>query len=85
MMAEQADLLRQAHDSLAAAKILNAQSFTALQPPAPTIQCSASQRRFSLVKGWRSQGIVACTRPEEFFALAERLIGPLPPPDQGHS
>jgi predicted nucleotidyltransferase len=24
-------------------------------------------------------------RTEEFFTLAERLIGPLPPPDRGHS
>jgi uncharacterized protein (UPF0332 family) len=135
MMPEQADLLRQAHDSLAAAKILDTQGYHGFAASRAYYTMFYIAEAFLLGQGMafsRHSGVHAAfgeyfvktgvvapefhryrirgmevrhagdygrgstavtpqeasqqiAHAEEFVALAERLIGPLPPPDQGHS
>jgi uncharacterized protein len=135
MVPEQADLLRQAHDSLAAAKILDAQGYHGFAASRAYYTMFYVMEAFLLGQGqaflrhsavhaafgehFVKAGIVPSefhrylirgmevrhagdygrggttvtpqeasqqiTHAEEFLALAERLIGPLPPPEQGHS
>jgi uncharacterized protein (UPF0332 family) len=135
MMPEQADLLCQARDSLAAAKILNAQGYHGFAASRAYYTMFYIAEAFLLGQGLafsRHSGVHAAfgerivktgivpsefhrylirgmevrhagdygrgsttitpqealqqiAHAEEFLALAERLIGPLPPPNQGHS
>jgi uncharacterized protein (UPF0332 family) len=134
MMSEQADLFRQAHDSLAAAKILDAQGYHGfaasrayytmfyiaeaflLGQGLAFSRHSALHAAFGehfvktgvvppefhryLIRGMEvrhagdygrggttvtpQEALQQIAHGEEFLTLAERLIGPLPPPDQGH-
>jgi uncharacterized protein len=65
MMPEQADLLRQAHDSLAAAKILDAQGYHGFAASRAYYTMFYITEAFCWVKDWSSQGIVPCMRPSE--------------------
>jgi uncharacterized protein (UPF0332 family) len=135
MMSEQADLFRQAHDSLAAAKILDALGYHGFAASRAYYTMFYIAEAFLLGQGlafsrhsavhaafgehFVKTGVVPpafhrylirgmevrhagdygrggttvtpqeasqqIAHGEEFLALAERLIGPLPPPDQGHS
>jgi uncharacterized protein (UPF0332 family) len=134
MMSEQADLLRQAYDSLAAAKLLDAQGYhgfaasrayytmfyiaevfllgqglafsrhsgvhpafgehvvkTGVVPPEfhrHLIQGMEVRHAGDYGRGRTTvtpqEASQQIAHAEEFFTLAERLIGPLPPPDQEH-
>jgi uncharacterized protein (UPF0332 family) len=134
MMPEQADLLRQAHDSLAAAKILDAEGYHGfaasrayytmfyiteaflLGQGLAFSRHSAVHASFGehfvktgvvppefhryLIRGMEvrhagdygrggttvtsQEALQQIIHAEEFLALAERLIGPLPPPERGH-
>jgi len=135
MMPEQADLLRQAFDSLAAAKILDAQGYHGFAASRAYYtmfyiaealllgQGLAFSRHSAVHAGFGEHFVKTGVVPpqfhrylirgmevrhtgdygrgrttvtpreasqqiahaEEFFALAQGLIGPLPPPDQEHS
>jgi uncharacterized protein (UPF0332 family) len=134
MMSEQADLLRQAHDSLAAAKLLDAQGYHGFAASRAYYTMFYIAEAFLLGQGLafsRHSGVHAAfgehfvktgivpsefhrhlirgmevrhagdygrgrttvtpqetsqqiAHADEFFTLAERLIEPLPPPDQEH-
>jgi len=133
-MSEQADLLLQAHDSLAAAKLLHTQGYHGFAASRACYTMFNIAEAFLLGQGLafsRHSGLHAAfgehfvktgavpsefhrylirgmevrhagdygrggttvtpqeawqqlAHAEEFFTLAERLIGPLPPPDQEH-
>jgi uncharacterized protein (UPF0332 family) len=106
MMPEQADLLRQAHDSLAAAKILDAQGYYGFAASRAYYTMFYIAEAFLLGQGLAFSGhsgvhaafgeriVKAGIVPSEFHRYllqgmevrhAGRLIGPLPPPNQGHS
>ena len=65
MMPEQADLLRQAHDSLAAAKILDAQGYHGFAASRAYYTMFYITEAFLLGQGLAFQGIVPCMRPSE--------------------
>ena len=75
MMSEQADLFCQAHDSLAAAKILDAQGYHGFAASRAYYTMFYIAEAFLLGQGWPSQGTVPYMRPLE-NTLSRPVRGP---------